>query len=110
MYDTAIIELYKEDYELKKDVIEFLEIDDKNNVDNYNKVFIGNTIYLIHYLNGEKVLASYGIVKEEKEETEKGKKEIKEKKAIEIIKEKKEIEENEIINEKKRNKRKGKRK
>ena len=60
-YDTTIIEIFKD--EVKG--VEFLELDYNINAKNYNKTLVGNTLYIIQYINGENVVVSYGLFKNE---------------------------------------------
>ena len=58
-YDTTIIEITKEDGINKES---FLEIDNQIFLDNYIKLFLGQNVYLFHYLN-EKISFSSGAIK-----------------------------------------------
>ena len=59
LYDTTIIEIYKD----KDNIEEFLELDFNINEDSFNNAYINKTIYTLQYPNNEKVSVSYGIIK-----------------------------------------------
>ena len=60
--DITIIEIK----ENEANIIDFFEFDDDNLFNNYNSKFIGQSIYILHFLDNfyiEKVAVSYGVLK-----------------------------------------------
>ena len=58
-YDTTIIELKDEKYDIKK----FLDIDQRIFQDNSNVLFYGNSAYVLHFPGNKSASVSYGVLK-----------------------------------------------
>lgn len=64
--DITIIEITEKD-----EIYDFLELDEEiiNNItlfnpqlENFNKNYINQSVYILNYLNGDKIMASYGLI------------------------------------------------
>ena len=65
--DITIIELTEKDeiydfLELDEEIINNISLNNPQFLDNYNKNYINQSIYILNYLNGDKIMASYGLI------------------------------------------------
>ena len=73
--DVTIIEIneYKDDIhdfiETDDDIIDNMDLNKEEIIDNnYNSIYKNESIYILNYMNGENILASYGLITEINEE------------------------------------------
>ena len=54
--------------ELDDDIINYMDLSKEEIIDNYKNIYKNESIYILNYMNGERILVSYGLISQINEE------------------------------------------